>query len=131
MTEGHEDKEKNETEFGQGLCYNLGLFLAHADRIKGDKAMWEKAGLPHRIYEMWFYAAGDHLYNFCWELAPTKELQERCKAFQRQVLTFRLPMDDKIKVTKKEYDWAISTAKELLMLIDKAHGIHSKKAKWD
>ena len=58
------------SEFGKGLCYCIGLFLAHAEReVKTER----DAGL-------WFNAASDHLIELQVEDAP-KSVRNRLKEF--------------------------------------------------
>ncbi len=59
-----------ESEFGKGLCYCLGLFLAHKGRITSDVKTYKSIGDGNRAYSMWFYGATDHLYEFDAENAP-------------------------------------------------------------
>lgn len=116
------------SEFGRGLCYNLGLFLAHAERIESMKIAYK--AIPHRMYSMWFYSAADHLYDFQPESAP-KHLRKRCGKFMGRVLSLRLPLDEEKEAVAKDYEWAIQEAKNLLRLIDKAHGVKTQKGCWE
>ncbi len=121
-----------ESEFGKGLCYNLGLFLAHTERIIRDLETYKKIkSNENRAYEMWFYGAGDHLYDFEWKSAPTKELQKRCKQFQNKILSWRLPIGNEIKGNKEKYNWSIQEAKDLLREIDKANNIDTIKGDFE
>ena len=119
------------SEFGKGLCYNLGLFLAHTDRVNRELEIYKKIKDEKRAYSMWFYGAADHLCEFQWNQAPTKSLQKRCEAFQSKVLGWRLPMNEKNNATKKDYEWAIQEAKDLLRLIDKANKVAVIKGDWE
>lgn len=87
----------SKSEFGKGLCYNLGLFLAHAERnftnIENDKD-----------YGIWFYCAADHLFDFQAERAPTKYLQGRCKAFRKRVISLHLTLSDEKRATKEDFN---------------------------
>ena len=119
------------SEFGKGLCYNLGLFLAHADRITKDLEVYKVIKDEPRAYSMWFYGSADHLYEFQWKQAPTKALQTRCKKFQSKVLGWRMPMNPKNNAKKKDFEWAIQEAKDLLRLIDKSHKVDTIKGQWE
>jgi len=118
------------SEFGEGLCYNLGLFLAHEGRINYDKQAYKKIGNKDFVYSMWFYSAADHLYDFHPECAP-RHLRSRALKFQQKVLGWRLPMDEKNNATEKDFYWAIQEAKDLLRLFDKANGVPIQKGKWE
>lgn len=121
---------KEESEFGKGLTYCLGLFLAHAERIHRELEVYKKCNLEEgKAYEMWFYGAADHLYDFEWQSAP-RGLKARCKRFQEKLLSWRLVIGASIP-GKKEYDWSIQEAKDLLRLIDKKNGIETIKGSWE
>jgi len=114
------------SEFGKGLCYNLGLFLGHEGNIRGDLSVYKKTGDESRAYSMWFYTSADHLFEFEAEDAP-KRLVKRCQKFRAKVLSLRLPQFDDAKATKEDFVWAIQEAKDLLRLIDRANGIKAIK----
>lgn len=118
------------SEFGQGQSYCLGLFLAHEERIKGMREDYGNDSLP---YSTWFYGASDHLYEFDTDtgLEKNKILRGRCRKFKKRVMVLRLPLDDKNKATKEDYRWAIGEARDLLRLLDKHHGIKTKKGNWE
>lgn len=118
------------SEFGKGLTYCLGLFLAHTDRINSDLEVYKKIGSNH-AYGMWFYGAADHLYDFQSDSAPNELLKNRCKKFYQKCLSLRLPMEEKEQATKEDYYWAIQEAKDLLRLIDQANGIETEKGDWE
>jgi len=117
---------KKKSEFGKGLCYSLGLFLAHAGRISSDLKAYKSIGNEGRAYSMWFYAAADHLFDFQPKYAP-KGLIRRCKSFQDRVLSLRLPMPGEPQATEDDYNRAIQEAKDLLRLIDKKNGVPTEK----
>jgi len=116
------------SEFGQGLCYNLGLFLAHTGEIDFYR---KSLSDENRAYSMWFYAAADHLYDFEWKDAPTKHLRNRCAEFRHKILSLRLPMGEQAVATKKDFEWATQEAKDLLRFIDKANGVEVTKGNWE
>lgn len=121
------------SEFGKGLCYNLGLFLAHEERYMKYKIDFEKIRITNKdkrsqdyfsegyAVEMWFNGASDHLYELQYSYAP-KKLRKRIQTFQQKCLLFGHGFLKK-KPTEKEYKWAIQEAKELLLLIDKANKV--------
>lgn len=127
------------SEFGTGLCYNLGLFLAHSERYIRDKEMWTKIqtenpeiklfqNVEERCAELFFNGAGDHLFGFLAKHAPLK-LQKRCKTFRNKVLNWRTFLNGN-SPREKDVLWAIQEAKNLLFLIDKTHNIPVRKAEW-
>lgn len=108
------------SEFGKGLSYCLGLFLAHAERYE--------TGINYNpVY--WFTGAVDHLFDLEVEQAP-KKLKKRIKRFKRKCIRFRNLFSRYKNPTEKDVFWSINEAKELLRLIDKANGINTKKAKY-
>lgn len=109
------------SEFGTGLSYCLGLFLAHAERNTPFSTNIK--------YEMWFYGASDHLFELQTKQAP-KHLRKRLKAFQNKCIKWRSIIPSKYgKPTQKNFIWAVKEAKHLLMLIDKANGITVKRSR--
>lgn len=124
--------EECASEFGKGLCYCLGLFLEHGPRYNADREAYKESskGGSDLGVEMWFYAAGDHLFEFQPEHAP-EGLKERCRTFRNKVLAFRLSFHGDVRPTEKDFDWAIQEAKELLRLIDSANGVPTEKGTWE
>lgn len=111
-----------------GLCYSLGLFLAHEGTMREMLTQFSKKATS---YEMWFYGAADHMFEFRWQDAPTEYLRQRCSRLQEKLLVWRLPMDKAKKPTEESFKWAIQETKDLLRLIDKAHGIKTIKGDYE
>lgn len=113
------------SDFGKGLTYNLGLFLAHAERY--DKKYKETDGdWP----SYWFYAAGDHLFDLEIPSKFKPYLRKRIEVFQAKVISFRNSLLEK-NATEDDFKWAIKEAKNLLALIDREIGVKSVIAEWD
>ncbi len=117
------------SEFGKGLTYCLGLFLAHTQDHRLEDEGVDKV-VPGLSVKLWFYGAGDHLFDFEIPATLPKSLQVRLKKFQIKVLDWRLPMGDDKQATEQDKQWAIQEATELLRLIDKHYGIASVKGEW-
>lgn len=106
--------ENNEgSEFGKGYAYCLGLFLAHADR----PVYKHSDGVED--YGLWFNGAGDHIDEF-------QAKTERDNIFKEKVIRWRLEQP-----TKKDFQWAIQEAKDLLIEFDKNNGIDTAKGSWE
>lgn len=112
------------SEFGKGLCYNLGLFLAHAERFKEDDSFG-----ANTIAHIWFNGASGHLYEMQTESAPTPELKKRCDAFKTRCLKWGHGLEH--TATKRKVLWSIQEAKDILRAIDSAHGVETEKGKWE
>ena len=106
------------SEFGKGLTYCLGLFLAHAERKKYLDD-----------YGVWFNGSADHLYEIDPSTLPSR-LKGRVNKFQNKCLEWRLSFATQ-KPTKDDFEWAIQEAKDLLRLIDKNFGVKTKKGEWE
>ena len=120
-------KRKLRSEFGQGLCYNLGLFLAHEGKLHHLSAI----GGPI-MASTWFNGASDHLYDLQIPDNFPKELKEELKDFKDKVLDYGHGsglMND--NVTDKDVLWALQEAKNLLRKIDEFHGIKTIKGEWE
>ena len=115
----------SKSEFGKGLTYCLGLFLAHAERFKEVRE-----STPEAYAECWFNASSDHLYELQWEQAPTEYLQGRAERFQAKCLNWGHGFPKK-KATQEDVEWALQEAKDLLRLIDKARGVSVGKGVWE
>lgn len=103
------EEQENKSDFGKGLAYCLGLFLAHAG--------------------MWFNAASDHLFEFDADAAP-EGIKSRCIKFRERVLILRNNLSFNAAI-EDDYEWATQEAKELLRLIDEAHGIKTIKGLYE
>jgi hypothetical protein len=119
----------SDSEFGKGLTYCLGLFLAHAERFR-DQAYMSALGKDRM--EMWFNAASDHLYDLQIPETLTPELSSRLIEFQSKCLRWGHGFDltDAEKATEADMDWSLKEAKELLLEIDKHFGIPVEEATW-
>jgi len=118
------------SEFGRGLCYNLGLFLAHERSIEGDKESYNRIGNEDRAYVRWFYGAADHIIELQIPENLSPYLKGRIRKFRDRVVGLRLPMDVDKNATKEDYFWAILEARNLLRLIDKFHGVKTMKGEY-
>lgn len=110
------------SEFGKGLSYCLGLFLAHADRNRGIIYEKDISNVPSFEAMLWFSGASDHLYELETDYAPESikndivEFKERCLDFGHGGLLKKEPSFDDV-------DKAISEAKYFLLQIDLANKI--------
>jgi hypothetical protein len=122
---------EEQSEFGKGLCYCLGLFLAHTERFKGDVEAYQSIGVPDYAAEMWFNAASDHLYELQVENAPNAEIRVRLITLKDKSLDWGHGFEPVNKATKADVSWAIQEAKDLLRLIDEAQGVPTEKGRWE
>lgn len=116
---------KQSSEFGKGLTYCLGLFLAHAERQHQlPKEYIEK---NQKMYEgLWLYAASDHLYELEIPKNFPKKIKDKIKALKDYAFTYRLT-DPPIGTKEK----LIQEAKDLLLMIDKHIGIKAVKGDFE
>ena len=119
------------SEFGDGLVYCLGLFLAHQEDYPSKKEIYEKNKIDTKhVPTLWFSGASDHLYGLHIPDDFPNELKVRLGKLKRKCLGFGHGMDwDKVK--DEDVYWAIDEAKSLLLLIDKHFKIPSIEAKWN
>jgi hypothetical protein len=124
------------SEFGQGLTYCLGMFLAH----ERDGLFWAREQLGKRmsdyiVAESWFNGASDHLYQLQIPNNLPTALQKRLRMLKKKCIdwghgygiggwNYGKPSTEKIK-------WALKEARDLLRLIDKFHGIITIKGSWE
>ena len=127
-----ESSYKESSEFGQGLTYCLGLFLAHAERARDIKNSYSKIGLKYQDMwpEIWFNGAADHLFDLVIPSTLSEGLQNRLKNFQSKCLHCRLCLEVNA-VTEEDVKWAIQEAKDLLRMIDQEYGIETIQGQWE
>ncbi len=125
-----------ESEFGRGLTYCLGLFLAHVEGLGNSISNYERLRESNpdlfseeSAVEMWFNGAADHLFELEVDSGPV-ELRERLALLQSRCLHWRLSMGGD-PATREDAHWAIQEAKDLLRLIDEAHGVPVCKGGWE
>ena len=115
-----------ESEFGKGLAYSLGLFVAH-------QCMWDDTRNDKRLSSMypqlWFNGASDHLYELQVGSAP-KHLRPRLQALKDKGLHWGHGYKDP-QPTEKDVLWAVEEAKALLLELDRHHRVPCKQAQWD
>ena len=124
------------SEFGKGLTYCLGLFLAHKEMYSSFKhsaeeiskktgSDWGVKNCPH----LWFSGASDHLYELDINKKLPEKLRKRLKRLQKKVIEWGHGMDWEC-AKDKDVTWSINEAKELLIEIDKFFGIITEKAEF-
>ena len=115
-----------ESEFGKGLTYCLGLFLAHAERYYMEDLKKENTGFAGK-YLTWFNGSSDHLYDIQTDSIKDKKLKKRIVVFKDKCLNWGHGFP-KEGVTKENMIWAVQEAKDILRLIDeKCLGVKTVK----
>lgn len=107
------------SDFGKGLTYCLGMFLAHEQDQISD---------ARNDYTMWFAAASDHLIDLQTSGDLTAELKKRLQELRDKSLEWRRLGT---VATKEDKLWAIGEAKNLLIEIDKLLGVETEKGEWE
>ncbi len=133
MKDEENQHDDGKSEFGKGLVYNLGLFIAHQFMFDdARKEIYKKASttLGRDMWpETWFNGSSDHLYELQVDSAP-QHLKKRVKDFRDKCLHwghgFSAPYP-----TEKDVNWAIQEAKALLLELDKSNKIDTSPASWD
>lgn len=105
---------ENNSEFGRGFSYCLGLFLAHAERAYTSED-----------YSMWFSGATDHLFELEIPLLFLESERKEILDFQEFCLSKRYH-----GATIEDYEKSIKQAKEILLLLDKRLNIPAIEADW-
>jgi len=103
------------------LVYCIGLFLAHAERY-GAFFMEAKSNQYPMVlmYQSWFNASSDHLYDLQTRRITNKKLRERVEKWKEKCLDLGhgQGLMDGSKVTEEDMVWAITEAKDILAEID-------------
>jgi hypothetical protein len=126
-------RKKRTSEFGKGLTYCLGLFLAHAERdrhLAGGKSLADILG-DDRAVELWFNGSSDHLYDLDASGVGNAKLKKRIGSFVKKVLHFGHGFSEPTPKMKDVF-WAVQEAKDLLREIDsKELGVHAIKGDFE
>lgn len=119
-----------ESEFGEGFAYCLGLFLAHEFRIHEYRKINKQTGRRYMDASSWFNGAADHLYGLVAPSSFSDHEKKELENWQDQCLRFRLCMngetctfDDALAATQK--------AKDMLLDWDRRNGIPAIKGSWE
>jgi hypothetical protein len=126
-------EEEAKSEFGKGLTYCLGLFLAHAERYRFDKQIYAKAGrayIDDHVALSWFNGASDHLYELDTSRVRDAALKARLEALKDKALEFGHGFP-KVNATEKDVEWAIAEAKACLLEIDRQLGVPAVKGSYE
>lgn len=117
------------SEFGRGLTYCLGLFLAHAEKTPRGLSQSEiKNGALDKYANLWFNGANDHLR----ELQIPESLPEGLKKDLSDFVAFCFSCDTLSgSPTHSDVSKAINWAKRLLFRIDQAIGIDVGRGRWE
>lgn len=114
------------SEFGKGLTYCLGLFLAH-------EAMWRQEaeskvpGWPH----YWFNGASDHLYELEVPESFPPAIKERLCALREKTIAWGHGVGERNSATEQDVSWSLKEAKSLLRAIDQFHGVDVVEGGWE
>ena len=123
-----QEQEQSSSEFGKGLTYCLGLFLAHQEKTREFERM--ESLTYTRQWDLWFNGASDHLCDL--QIPPNFPiaLRRRLEEFQTKCLNWGHGYN-KPEAMKEDVWWAIREAKNLLIEIDKQFGIPTCKGQWE
>ena len=109
---------KKISEFGKGLTYCIGLFLAHTEREIYDKN-----------YHIWFNGASDHLYEL--DLSKVnKSLKKQLSEWRTKVIHWGHGFSEPYP-TEEDFNWSIQQAKDFLREIDTKIGIKTVQGSWE
>lgn len=125
--------EKSKSEFGKGLTYCLGLFLAHESHLRLYRDEIRDKTNSNIWPMVWFNGASDHLYEM--EIPDTlpKSLQKRLLKFKRKVLNYGHGegLMGTLSMSEGDINDCIQEAKNLLIKVDKWMGIKAVKGDYE
>lgn len=105
---------KDESDYGKGFTYCIGLFLSHEWQKKPQR----DNGSPGAVAG-WFFGASDHLQGLdtsCIINAP--HLKKDIDDWQAKIMRW-VDEYDSCEPTNDDIEWAIETGKEFLLRVDK------------
>lgn len=123
----------SKSEFGRGLTYNLGLFLAHEGQAREFRKTYEgvyKKSEADRWASLWFNASSDHLYELQNPETLPAKIRQRLDKFRKKCLHWGQGFTPP-EAKPKDVLWALQEARNLLRAIDKHHGVETKKGDWE
>ena len=101
---------KKESEFGCGLTYCIGLFLAHSEREFFNTG-------TNIDYSLWFNGASDHLYELDLSNVNNLSLRYQLNKWRTKVIHWGHGHSEPF-ATEEDFNWAIQQAKDFLLEID-------------
>lgn len=131
--------KEEESEFGDGYGYCLGLFLAHAENMKEWRRIEKEmatpkilgGGKPYDGYpSMWFNGAADHLFGLTIPRKLPFERREAVADWRDKCLKFRLCMNGEA-CTWDDVGEALQFAKDALREWDEINGVKTIKGQWE
>jgi hypothetical protein len=129
--------DQRESEFGKGLTYCIGMFLAHEwdyHRMVDREIKREQKGHSPVVSApvMWFNGASDHLYDLVVPGQFPDRLKRRLSKFRSFCIDkgHGFGMDYKT-VKPKDVEWALQEARDLLRAIDNQLGVSTIKGEWE
>ncbi len=112
------------SEFGKGLTYCIGLFLAHAEREIHNTS-------TNRDYLLWFNGASDHLYDLDLSKVKDEFLKADLDNWRAKIIHWGHGFS-KPTATEKNFHWSVQQAKDFLRKIDKTIiGAKTIKGSWE
>lgn len=128
------------SDFGKGLCYCLGLFVAHEAKLysliqenRRLREMHPRDNLFTDSYavSLWFNGAADHLFELQVDSTGAARTRKRLAILQLKCLEWRNLFPANNQPTIQDAEWALQEAKNLLRLIDKANGVETIKGNYE
>jgi len=133
--------------FTDGIVFNLGLFLSQEFHYRGilvDTEVWvmedkslfpeamrkNKAKMKQEIESMaccrWINHAGHYVLNARTPSTLPKTVEKRMKDLQDKIHGWMYSAKRTQRLERKDIDWALAEAKEMLRGIDEHHGSNVK-----
>lgn len=115
---------KKTSEFGKGLTYCIGLFLAHSEREIHNTG-------TDRDYALWFNGSSDHLYDLDLSKVEGNSLKKRLSEWRGKIIHWGHGFSPP-NATEKDFNWSVQQAKNFLREIDdKLIGSKTIKGSWE
>ena len=112
------------SEFGKGLTYCIGLFLAHAEREIHNTG-------TDRDYALWFNGSSDHLYDLDLSKIKDLSLKIRLNDWRDKIIHWGHGFSEPTAV-EKNFNWSVQQAKDFLREIDNiVIGVKTIQGQWE
>lgn len=120
------------SEFGKGLTYCLGMFIAHEHWIRKLREIEQKC--QGELFEgvfprMWFDGAADHLYGLYIPESLPEEIKHDLETLRKRSIHLKCARSEG-KVEWDTVHWALDYARKILRDIDEYLGAETEKGEW-
>jgi hypothetical protein len=106
--------EQEESDFGKGFVYCIGLFLGHADAYHKERKCLKMDLMRDEVAKVWISGASDHLIELQVPENLPPDIKKKVGEFTEKVFELR-----SCGCKHKDVLWTIKEAQDILIEVDK------------